>query len=400
MTNRPATLQSINIKQPNASDTANDTPALTSLYAYVTNECNLRCMHCWCAKAQMHNFRQIDVHEMAGALREARPLGLKSVKLTGGEPLIHDRIDDLVALVRDNDLSLSVETNGTCCTENIIADLGRCRTSIVSVSLDAIDAATHDAIRGQAGCFQAAIDTLRRLSYADIPTEIIMTIMRSNKHQIIGMVELAQSLKVKNLKFGFVQPSGRGRTMHANSEALTVAEAIDCGNKIEQLASAQQDLLVFTSLPMAFLPMQSLVKRLGMHSCGALGTLGLLPDGSYSLCGAGQMSKDLVLGKVSHGELSEIWLNHPLLLELRTGSHCISNSICADCSFRELCQGYCLALNYIMYGTFWRSHWFCAAARENGLFPEDRIGDIDPALRDVLDGERVVNLLFACIQRA
>lgn len=66
----------------------NVTPPLASLYVYATNRCNCSCKHCWIvpetseARGPAH-FLPPDLFEAAVA--EAKPLGLTSVKWTGGD---------------------------------------------------------------------------------------------------------------------------------------------------------------------------------------------------------------------------------------------------------------------------------------------------------------------------
>jgi sulfatase maturation enzyme AslB (radical SAM superfamily) len=92
------------------------TPPLNRLYLYLTDGCNLACRHCWISPAhdpggQRSTFLEPALIEQA--IGEALPLGLESVKLTGGEPLLHPQFADIVGLVGQHGLGLSLETNGT-----------------------------------------------------------------------------------------------------------------------------------------------------------------------------------------------------------------------------------------------------------------------------------------------
>ena len=74
-----------------------DTPPLSRIYFYLTEGCNLACRHCWLAPGfdpdgSRHAVLPVELFETA--IREARPLGLARVKLTGGEPLLHPPAGD------------------------------------------------------------------------------------------------------------------------------------------------------------------------------------------------------------------------------------------------------------------------------------------------------------------
>lgn len=65
-------------------------PPLNQLYFYLTEGCNLACRHCWLAPkfdADGSRYAMLPVELFETAVREAKPLGLSGLKLTGGEPL-------------------------------------------------------------------------------------------------------------------------------------------------------------------------------------------------------------------------------------------------------------------------------------------------------------------------
>src|SRR5512137_1127524 len=92
---------------------------LTYLYFYLTEGCNLACRHCWLAPRldpSGSRYPTLPVETFELILAEARPLGLTGVKLTGGEPLLHPQISRLLEMVRREELSLVMETNGVLLT--------------------------------------------------------------------------------------------------------------------------------------------------------------------------------------------------------------------------------------------------------------------------------------------
>jgi len=67
--------------------------ALTDLYLYLTDHCNLCCTHCWISPRFSQNLQNsISLCALKKTIIEAKSLGLKSVKLTGGEPLLYQDI--------------------------------------------------------------------------------------------------------------------------------------------------------------------------------------------------------------------------------------------------------------------------------------------------------------------
>ena len=82
----------------------------------VTDRCNFRCQYCmpaeglpWLPKADVLSYEEI-----AAIVRELAPLGLRRIRLTGGEPTIRPQLERLIAMLRAvpeiEDIALS--TNG------------------------------------------------------------------------------------------------------------------------------------------------------------------------------------------------------------------------------------------------------------------------------------------------
>ena len=98
------------------------------------------------------------------------------MKLTGGEPLLHPQIFRVFDSIRERNLRLTMETNGTHCSAEIAASLGGFADVSVSVSLDGADAETHDVIRGKAGCFEETLAGIGHLVKNGIRPQIILTV--------------------------------------------------------------------------------------------------------------------------------------------------------------------------------------------------------------------------------
>ena len=73
-----------------------------------------------------------------------RENGLNGIKLTGGEPLIHPDINEILNYLSNEDLRLTIETNGVTCTPEIVEKIVKCKNPFVSVSLDGADEKTHE----------------------------------------------------------------------------------------------------------------------------------------------------------------------------------------------------------------------------------------------------------------
>jgi cyclic pyranopterin phosphate synthase len=114
---------------------------ITYLRISVTDRCNLRCVYCmpeaglpWIPKDEILSYEEI-----VRVVRAAAQIGVTSIRLTGGEPLIRRDLDRLVAMIAAvpgiDDIALS--TNGLMLAEQAqgLRDAGLTR---VNVSLDTL----------------------------------------------------------------------------------------------------------------------------------------------------------------------------------------------------------------------------------------------------------------------
>ena len=82
----------------------------------VTDRCNFRCLYCMPASGLQWLPKQeiLSYEEIAEVVRQLAPLGLKRLRITGGEPTIRPELETLVRLLRANDNieDIALSTNG------------------------------------------------------------------------------------------------------------------------------------------------------------------------------------------------------------------------------------------------------------------------------------------------
>jgi SynChlorMet cassette radical SAM/SPASM protein ScmF len=349
---------------------------LNQLYFYLTEGCNLACSHCYLAPkfdpdGKRHPVLPLKLFKIA--IKEALPLGLSGVKLSGGEPLLHPDILTILDILNQEKLSLVMETNGVLSNAKTIKAIARLDNSFVSVSLDGADKKTHDKIRGVAGAFNKATTAIRTFADNGIMPQVIMSIMQVNAQQIEAVIELAKELGASSVKFNVIQPTGRGETINKDGKSLKVKDLIALGRKVESELAVQTDIELFFDNPVAFRSLSSIAPGDGCGACGILSILGVLPSGEYALCGMGSHVEQLHFGWIGQDSLVKVWQENPILQNLRIGLPEKLNGICSHCLMKHLCLGSCIAQNYYRTSSLWAPFWFCEQANAAGLFPDSRL---------------------------
>lgn len=349
-------------------------PPLTSLYLYISGTCNLACRHCWITPTYQtggNGGRQIRLEYVHKAIHEARPLGLQTVKLTGGEPLLHPEFRELVRLVDDEGLPMTIETNGTLIDRGLAGFLKQKKhVSFITVSLDGVDAQTHERMRGVPGSFDQAITGIRNLVERGFQPQLICTLHQGNVAQMGTFIKLAEDLGCGSVKFNHVQQVGRGEKF-AEEQGLGVAEVIDLWQGIEKDLTNASEIPVHLDIPFAFYSIRKLLDH-SLATCTVRNILGLLAGGELSLCGIGVTVPELIYGHIASDSLGDVWCNSPGLSRLRAQISTKLEGICGQCIHRDLCLGGCVANNFHVTGKLNAPNQFCHIAGRMGLFPESR----------------------------
>jgi MoaA/NifB/PqqE/SkfB family radical SAM enzyme len=113
-----------------------------------TNACNLACAFCG-HKDMVRPIFYLDLSLLERLLDEMVELGIPRTTLhTVGEPTLHPRIADMIAMAKDRGRIVTLSTNGTRLNEKLARDIVRAGPDMLHVSADAADADVLAKLRG------------------------------------------------------------------------------------------------------------------------------------------------------------------------------------------------------------------------------------------------------------
>ena len=182
---------------------------ITYLRVSVTDRCNLRCVYCmpeaglpWIPKPDILTFEEI-----AALVRAAARVGVRSIRLTGGEPLIRRNLDQLVAMIAAipgiDDIALS--TNGLLLAEQAPA-LGAAGLKRVNVSLDTLDGARFTAIARRPGLEKVLAGIDAALEHGLGPVKINCVLMRGTNDDELEAFAAMTRERAVHIRFIEVMP--------------------------------------------------------------------------------------------------------------------------------------------------------------------------------------------------
>ena len=171
------------------------------LALHVTSNCLLHCEHCYFRNyTNTNTSKEISLEAIqnicADFMSTEFPLNKYSIILSGGEPLLYSKFEQLCDLVREFQDHVRLSTNGILIPKYI--DIFEQNDGIM-VSIDG-DRETHDRIRGK-GSYDKAIKALECLQEHGINHSIGVALCKLNFHCIDHLIELCKRYDCTTMNF-------------------------------------------------------------------------------------------------------------------------------------------------------------------------------------------------------
>jgi len=130
----------------------------------LTYACNLQCVHCLSSSGQRDE-RELSTEEAKKILDDLRDLQVFYINIGGGEPMVRRDFFELLEYSVANGIGVKFSTNGAFIDEEKARRLAAMDYLDIQISLDGVDAATNDAVRGE-GSYDMAIRAMENLKAA------------------------------------------------------------------------------------------------------------------------------------------------------------------------------------------------------------------------------------------
>jgi cyclic pyranopterin phosphate synthase len=194
---RPSSPLSL-VRQPPAALTDTRGRPLHDLRVSVMDRCNFRCPYCMPESkydkhfAFMPTAERLDFAEIVRLTRLATTLGVRKVRITGGEPLLRPNLAELIAELRRIDAieDIALTTNGVLLEQQAPA-LMAAGLSRVTVSLDSLDPKIFSLMNGGRGELDRVLTGIRAAADAGLNRLKVNTVVQRgvNDHTVLDMLE-------------------------------------------------------------------------------------------------------------------------------------------------------------------------------------------------------------------
>ena len=150
---------------------------------YVTYRCNAKCSFCDIWEKPSPYITLEDVHQN---LLDLKRLGVQVIDFTGGEPLLHRQIDQMLGMAHDMGFITTLTTNGLLYPK--LAERLKDKVDMLHFSLDSSDKTEHDTGRGVA-CYDFVMESIEVAKKLGERPDILFTVFKSNLHQLEEVYE-------------------------------------------------------------------------------------------------------------------------------------------------------------------------------------------------------------------
>jgi len=200
-------------------------PALCNVA--VTNSCNATCDFCNFAngKIERKDLRWINADKFEAALNILHDKGIRYISFFGGEPLLHPRLSDMVAMSVAKGMGPALITNGWLLPAKL-DELAAAGLRTVYVSIDAPLIADHERNRGLRGLGERIRNATSRMPGLDM-TALAQVTMSKLIDDYRTLVPLFEQLGFEAVAFSYPQRSRLGSSSLAWSADSKLMQFID-----------------------------------------------------------------------------------------------------------------------------------------------------------------------------
>ena len=342
----------------------------------ITRTCNLRCVHCYADSHAERYPGELSWEQCCAVIDDLADYKVNALLLSGGEPLLHPQLPQILQRATDKGIKVTISTNGTRITPDMarmFKDLG---VAYVGISLDGIGA-VHDKFRGVQGAFDGAIRGFKLCEEVGQKTGLRLTLTRNNVQSMEQILNFIEQEGIQRVCFYHLVPTGRGVDVASlkPEEARAALDMLIARAEAWHAAGQTRELLTVTQPADGI---YLLLRQLREGHPQAAETLRLLTwnGGGANSSGRGianidtqgnihpdQFWQGVTLGNVKTQKFSDVWeaAQEPsatMLQELRGSDDPLErqkklSGRCATCKHFALCGG-----GFRTRAAFANGHWY------------------------------------------
>ncbi|MDD3331200.1 MAG: radical SAM protein [Bacteroidales bacterium] len=299
------------------------------LHIELTSKCNLHCFYCYRKSHEnLEESNRLDVNELKNIIVSLSERGLKIAEITGGEPLLHPDLIEIIDTCYNNLSLISIITNGTLIDDLFIEKILPYKSRVLfSISLDSHLPEEHDRRCGKKGSFYKTVNGIKLLSKNGFIVRTAMAVDDNNWSQIEDTILFSKSIGVTKFAYSPILPFGRAEH---NSSYWKNISLEDAKYRDSYLKEKYSDFIHYIDKKGS----QQLYEK---SNCGAGHTsYAMDPFGNIRICATFDETEGVV------GSLKTMTMHNLFTSEICSLSSKIpppKPEICGNCEYLYFCMG-------------------------------------------------------------
>ena len=332
------------------------------LVAELTYRCPLRCAYC-SNPIQVADRAALPGADWLRVLGEASELGVVQVHFTGGEPLLHDDLEALVARATEVELYSNLITSGLPLTRERLAGLQAAGLCALQLSFQAARPGSSAAIAG-VEAFEHKRQVAAWVRELELPLTINVVLHRQNLDEVDQIIALAEELGADRLELANTQYLGWA---HQNRAALMPSLAqLDAARPV--VAAARTRLRGRMEILFVLPDYHSDRPRTCMNGWGERYIV-VTPDGRAMPCHAAHILP-LEFPDLRTQSLAAAWHESDAFRRFRGTDYL--REPCRSCDQREIDHGGCRCQAFLLTGDATAADPVCSLSPRHDLVVDAR----------------------------
>ena len=339
----------------------------------ITRTCNLRCVHCYSDSDAQKYPGELSTEEAKRVIDDLVGFRVPALLFSGGEPLLHHDLLELIEYATGKGLRITLSTNGTLIDEIVAAKLKALGLTYIGISMDGIGE-INDRFRGKQGAFEAAVRGFRNCHAVGQKVGLRLTLTRRTCQDLHQIFDFIETEGIQRACFYHLVYSGRGNTAD-ELKPVETRRAMDVilertedfhnrGVKKEILTvdNHADNAYIYLKLRARDPERAETVYQWMKWNGGGANSSGI---GIANIDTQGNVHPDqfwqcAMLGNVRERPFSQIWSDNsiPLLAQLRNRLPLLKGR-CGVCRFKEICGGSFRVRALQVYGDPWAADPAC-----------------------------------------
>ena len=341
---------------------------------WLTLELTYRCpLHCpWCSNPLDFDRygNELTTGEWKKVLRDGRKLGSLQLGFTGGEPMLRDDIEELVAEAENLGYYTNLITSGIGLTPDRLKAMEKAGLKQIQLSLQSSDRDITNKLVG-ADVYDQKLAVAHDIKAQGFPMVLNVPVCKQNIAQARDILKLAEELGVEYIEFANVQ--------YYNWALLNRSELLPTREELEDAEEAVREVRERLGKKMSiyFVIPDYFDKRpkACMNGWGAI-HLTIAPDGAALPCQESRVIKNLEFPNVREHSLEWIWRESPVFNEFRDDKW--MKEPCRSCDEKAKDHGGCRCQAYLLTGDAANTDPVCAKSPMHELIETSVAEAIDP----------------------